>query len=264
MLPMLANDTFAERVALVTGGGSGIGYEIARTLGLLGARVVIGSRRQDVIDTAVAELHAEGVEATAIQLDVRDPENVQSFVEGAERTYGRVDMLVNAAAGNFQVKAENMSVNAWRAVVSIVLDGTWYCTQAAGRKMIAAGGGSILNIGTVGAFHGGPLAVHSASAKAGVLAMTRTLAVEWGAHDIRVNVVTPGATNDTGAVEQLFPTEADRQRIIRSVPRGRFAERIEIANAAAYLLSDYADFITGENLIVDGGRWLGKGHLDRV
>ena len=185
-------------------------------------------------------------------------------MDRAERTYGRVDMLVNAAAGNFRVKAEDISINAWRAVVSIVLDGTWYCTQAPGRKMIAAAGGSILNLGTVGAFHGGPLAVHSASAKAGVLAMARTLAVEWGAYNIRVNVLTPGSTNDTGAAGQLFPTEADRERILGSVPPGRFAERIEIANAAAYLLSDYADFITGENLIVDGGRWLGKGHLDHT
>ncbi len=262
MKPMLASDTFAGRVALVTGGGTGIGYEIAKTLGLLGAKVVIGSRRQDVIDQAATELRALGAEAIGLRVDVRDPEQVQAFVDGAEAEYGHIDMLVNSAAGNFRVKAEEMSVNAWRAVVSIVLDGTWYCSQIAGRKMIAAGGGAILNIGTVGGFHGGPLAVHSASAKAGVLAMTRTLAVEWGQHNIRVNLVTPGATADTGAVAQLFPTDADRERILRGVPRGRLAERTEIANAAAYLLSDYADFITGENLVIDGGRWLGKGHLE--
>ncbi|MES1926050.1 SDR family oxidoreductase [Salinisphaera sp. T31B1] len=262
MTTMLAKDTFAGRVALVTGGGSGIGYEIARTLGRLGASVVIGSRRRDVIEQAADELRADGSEALAVPLDVREPDQVEAFMNAAETEYGRLDMLVNAAAGNFRVKAEDMSVNAWRAVVSIVLDGTWFCTQAAGRRMIAAGGGSILNVGTVGAFHGGPLAVHSASAKAGVLAMTRTLAVEWGAHNVRVNVVTPGSTNDTGAVTQLFPTDADRKRILRNVPRGRFAERIEIANAAAYLLSDYADFITGENLVIDGGRWLGRGHLE--
>lgn len=264
MRPMLPDDAFTGRVALVTGGGTGIGFEIARTLTRLGASVVIGSRRRDVIDQAVADLRAVGGRAMGVCVDVRDPDQVQAFVDTAEAEYGRIDLLVNSAAGNFRVKAEEMSVNAWRAVVSIVLDGTWYCSQIAGRKMIAAGGGSILNIGTVGAFHGGPLAIHSASAKAGVLAMSRTLAVEWGRYNVRVNVVTPGSTKDTGAVDQLFPTEADQARITRSVPRGRFAERVEIANAAAYLLSDYADFITGENLVIDGGRWLGKGHLENT
>lgn len=263
MKRMLPDGSFAGRVAIVTGGGSGIGYAIAANLAALGAKVVVASRKQEVIDQAVADFRAAGGEAMAVRVDVRDPAQVQAMVDQVKAEYGRIDMLVNSAAGNFRVKAEEMSLNAWRAVVGIVLDGTWYCTQAVGREMIAAGGGSILNIGTVGAFHGGPLAVHSASAKAGVLAMSRTLAVEWGRHNIRVNVLTPGATADTGAVAQLFPTEADRQRILASVPRGRLAERDEIANAAAFLLSDYADYITGENLVIDGGKWLGRGHLDK-
>lgn len=259
---MLPKGTFAGRVAIVTGGGSGIGQAIAAKLAALGAKLVIASRRQEVIDQAAAELRAAGAEALAVRTDVREPEQVQALVEATKAEFGRIDILVNSAAGNFRVKAEDISVNAWRAVTRIVLDGTWFCTQAVGREMIAAGtGGAILNIGTVGAFHGGPLAVHSASAKAGVLAMTRTLAVEWGPHNIRINVLTPGATADTGAVGQLFPTEEDRARVIGSVPLGRLANREEIANAAAFLLSDYAGYVTGENFVIDGGKWLGRGHL---
>ena len=260
--PMLPESTFAGRVAIVTGGGSGIGFSIARNLAELGAHLVIAGRRRETLDNAVAELQEIGAQVLACPTDVRDPEQVQSMVDQALDQFGRIDMLVNGAAGKFRVRAEDLSVNGWRAVTDIVLNGTWFCTQAVGRVMIAAGrGGAILNIGTIGAFHGGPLAVHSASAKAGVLAMSRTLATEWGPHKIRVNVLTPGATADTGAVTQLFPTPEDQQRIAADVPLGRLANRDEIANTAAFLLSDYASYITGDNLVMDGGKWLGRGHL---
>lgn len=259
--PMLPEGTFTGQVAIVTGGGSGIGFSIAHALASLGAKLVIAGRRQSVLEDAATELRKIGAEVLVQPIDVRDPDQVQRMADEVQQRFGRVDMLVNSAAGNFRVHAEDLSTNGWRAVTDIVLDGTWFCTQAVGRLMIAAGGGAILNIGTVGAFHGGPLAVHSASAKAGVLAMSRTLATEWGRHGVRVNVLTPGATADTGAVTQLFPTTEDQQRITTSVPLGRLAERTEIANAAAFLLSDYASYITGDNLVMDGGKWLGRGHL---
>ncbi|WP_273135137.1 SDR family oxidoreductase [Marinobacter vinifirmus] len=259
--PMLPEGTFTGRVAIVTGGGSGIGFSIAHTLATLGASLVIAGRRQPVLEDAATELRKTGAEVLVQAVDVRNPDQVQRMVDEAQQRFGRIDMLVNSAAGNFRVQAEDLSVNGWRAVTDIVLDGTWFCTQAVGRLMIAAGGGAILNIGTVSAFHGGPLAVHSACAKAGVLAMSRTLATEWGRHKIRVNVLTPGATADTGAVTQLFPTPEDQQRITLSVPLGRLAEREEIANTAVFLLSDYASYITGDNLVMDGGKWLGHGHL---
>lgn len=258
---MLPEDTFAGRVAIVTGGGSGIGFSIAHALAALGASLVIVGRRHSILEDAAIELRKTGAHVRAQAMDVRDAEQVKRMVDETQHLFGRIDMLVNSAAGNFRVKAEDLSINGWRAVTDIVLNGTWFCTQAVGRLMIAAGGGAILNIGTVGAFHGGPLAVHSASAKAGVLAMSRTLATEWGPHNIRVNVLTPGATADTGAVTQLFPTPDDQQRITSSIPLGRFAARSEIANAAAFLLSDYASYITGDNLVIDGGKWLGRGHL---
>ena len=261
MPSMLPENIFAGKVAIITGGGTGIGFAIAQNLAALGAKIVIASRRPEVIEKAAEVLRAQGTEAIAVPVDVREPKQVISMVDVAKAHFGHIDMLINSAAGNFRVKAEDISVNAWRAVTRIVLDGTWFCTQAVGREMIAGDGGAILNIGTIGAFHGSPLAVHSASAKAGLLAMTRTLAVEWGPHNIRVNVLTPGGTADTGAVGQLFPTEEDRQRVVGDIPLGRLAARNEVANAAVFLLSEYASYVTGENFIMDGGKWLGRGHL---
>ncbi|WP_101675271.1 SDR family oxidoreductase [Alloalcanivorax mobilis] len=259
---MLPDAHFAGRVALITGGGTGIGQAIATQLAALGADLVIAGRRREPLEDTASALRGYGVKVLPVAMDVRDAEAVQAMVDTSLATFGRIDMLVNNAAGNFRAPAVALSENAWRAVTDIVLHGTWFCTQAVGRVMIEAGGGSILNIGTVGGFHGGPLAVHSASAKGAVLAMSRTLAVEWGAHRVRVNVLTPGATADTGAVGQLFPEADAQQRIIAAIPAGRFARREEIADAACYLLSDYAAYVTGANLVIDGGKWLGRGHLD--
>lgn len=255
---MLPPDSLQGRVAIITGGASGIGWDIAKTLSELGAKVVIASRRADAVEEAAWDIEGDKGEALGVQVDVRFPEQVNDLVKQTKEQFGGIDILVNNAAGNFRVPAEEMSVNAWRAVIDIVLNGTWYCTQAAGREMIASGGGAILNIGSTAAFHGGPSTVHSASAKAGVLAMTRSLAVEWAGYGIRVNMLTPGPTEDTGAMTQLFEDEAARESGARHVPLGRFARREELAHAASYLLSDFAGFITGENLIVDGGRWLGR------
>lgn len=255
---MLPPQSLQGRVAIVTGGATGIGWAIVEALSQLGARIVIASRRSETVEDAARDIERVGGEAFGVQVDVRSPEQVNELVAQTKEKFGRIDILVNNAAGNFRVRAEEMSVNAWRAVIDIVLNGTWHCTQAVGREMIASGGGSILNIGSTAAFHGGPSTVHSASAKAGVLAMTRTLAVEWASYGIRINMVTPGPTEDTGAMTQLFDNEAARKSGARRVPLGRFARREEIADAASYLVSDYAGFITGENLIVDGGRWLGR------
>lgn len=256
--PMLPQESLQGRVAIITGGATGIGWGIAKTLSQLGAKLVIASRRLEAVEGAAQDIERAGGEALGVQMDVRSSEQVNDLIKQTKKRFDRIDILVNNAAGNFRVRAEEMSVNAWRAVIDIVLNGTWYCTQAAGREMIASGGGSILNIGSTAAFHGGPSTVHSASAKAGVLAMTRTLAVEWAQYGVRVNMLTPGPTENTGAMTQLFDDKAARDNGVRRVPLGRFARREELAHAASYLLSDYAGFITGENLIVDGGRWLGR------
>jgi NAD(P)-dependent dehydrogenase (short-subunit alcohol dehydrogenase family) len=176
------------------------------------------------------------------------------------RRFGGLDILVNNAAGNFICPAEKLSPNGWNAVVNIVLNGTFYCSRAAGLKMIESGrGGNILNIVAAYAWTGGPGTIHSACAKAGVVAMTRTLAVEWARFKIRVNAISPGPIETEGAGSKLWASPEVREAMLRTVPRGRIGEPGEVAHAAAYLVSDFADFITGEVLVLDGGQSLGKG-----
>lgn len=171
---------------------------------------------------------------------------------------------MNNAAGNFICPAEKLSVNGWNSVVNIVLNGTFYCSRAAGLRMIESGrGGTILNIVATYAWTGGPGTIHSAAAKAGVVCMTRTLAVEWARHKIRVNAIAPGPVETEGAGSRLWASPDVREAMLRSVPRGRIGRADEIAQAAAYLVSDFADFINGEVLVIDGGQWLGKGMFGR-
>ncbi|MGP3737532.1 SDR family oxidoreductase (plasmid) [Streptomyces sp. GDS52] len=258
--PMLPSGSFDGRVALITGGGSGLGEMIAYHLAALGATAVLIGRRADPVEAVAAAIRKRGGSADAFAADVRDRERVEEVVTETVARYGRIDHLVNNAAGNFRVAPEKMSPNAWNAVVRIVLDGSWHCTQTVGRHVIGrGGGGSVVSIGTTPALFGGADTAHSASAKAGVLAMTKSLALAWGTHGIRLNVVTPGLTDDTGAIGQLFPDADDYQANLAKIPMGRHANRDEIASAVTYLLSDHAGYITGQNLIVDGGRSLGIG-----
>jgi len=256
---MLPDNTFAGRVAIVTGGATGIGFAIARELVRLGGRVVIASRKEENLKAAVEEL---GERASYHVLDVRDAEAVEAMADQV----GPVDILVNNAAGNFIVQADQLTTNGWNAVIGIVLNGTWYCTSAVGRRMIAAKrGGAILNIIANYAWTGAAGVVHSASAKAGVLAMTQTLAVEWGRHNIRVNAMAPGPVDTPGASARLFPDPSVHEGIRRTIPLRRFATLEEVAHAASYLLSDYAAFVTGEAMVIDGGQWLsGADYWGRV
>ena len=254
---MLAEATFEGKVAIVTGGGSGLGRGIALELARLGAAVVVGGRRSEPLEETVAQIEDDGGAGHAKPTDVRDPDQVDALVEDAVKRFGRLDVLVNNAAGNFVVKAEDLSPNGWRAVVGIVLDGGFLCARAAGRRMIEQrDGGAILSVLASYAWTGGPGTVHSASAKAGLLAMTRTLAVEWAGHGIRVNCICPGPTETEGAGAALWPTEADRARVAGTVPRGRLGNVEEVAWWATALCSHYASWITGEVLTIDGGHWL--------
>jgi NAD(P)-dependent dehydrogenase (short-subunit alcohol dehydrogenase family) len=257
---MLAQGTFRDQVAIVTGGGTGLGWGIARELGRLGARVVLASRSPQHVEEGARRLAQEGVQALAVPTDVRQPDQVDALVQRTLEAYGHVDLLVNNAAGNFFVDSEKLSVNGFHAVVASVLYGTFYCTRAAGLSMIQSGrGGRILNIVASYAWTGGPRTLHSAVAKAGVVAMTRTLAVEWARYGIRVNALCPGPTDTEGARAALWPDEASAARILSRIPVGRFGTVEEMAQAASYLLSPYADFVNGEVFVVDGGEWLGKG-----
>src|SRR5438067_581591 len=257
---MLPAKTLDGRVATITGGGTGIGRAIALEYARLGARLVLASRSPEHLEPAAEELRAEcGAEVLAVPTDVRVPEQVARLCEETVRRFGSIDILVNNAAGNFICPAEKLSPNGWNAVVNIVLNGTFYCSRAAGLRMIAGGrGGNILNIVAAYAWTGGPGTIHSASAKAGVVAMTRTLAVEWARYKIRSNAISPGPVETSGAGGQLWAAPEVREAMLKTVPRGRIGRPEEVAHAAAYLVSDYADFITGDVLVMDGGQWLGK------
>lgn len=257
MLPDTTTE-FHDRVAIVTGGGSGIGRAIAVRWAAAGGTVAVMGRRPDALEETVRLAQQAGGRAEAIQCDVRDPAAVDAAVDGVVDRYGRLDALVNNAAGNFVVPSEDLSPNGWKAVVDIVLNGTFYCTRAASRHMLPNNGGSVLNVIASYAWHGHPGTVHSAAAKGGVVAMTRTLAVEWGNRGVRVNCIAPGPTETEGAGAALWPTDTARARVLSSVPAGRFTTPQEVAESAVFLLSDRAAYVTGEVLVTDGGQWLGK------
>ena len=256
---MLAEGSLDGRVALVTGGGSGLGRVMALELGRLGAKVAVLGRRRHMLEETVAQL-ADGV---AVPADVREPNAVGEAFDVAEAELGPITTLVNNAAGNFHVQAEELSPNGWRAVVGIVLDGTFHCSRELARRVVARGGDNaqIVNIVASYAWTGGPGTVHSAAAKAGVVNLTRTLAVEWARHGIRVNAISPGPVDTAETRERLWPTEEIREHILRRIPLARFGTEAEVANACAYLVSDYAAYITGDVLTVDGGAWLEQGML---
>lgn len=266
---MLPPNSFEGKVAVVTGGGTGIGLAIATRLAVLGARVVIASRSREHLEPAANAIREQAGREDAgrfHEVDVRDPDSVEKLASFVTEELGRVDLLVNNAAGNFIAKAEELTPNGWNAVIGIVLNGTFYCTAAFGRKMIAQGeGGAILNVIANYAWTGAPGVVHSASAKAGVMTMTQTLAVEWARYKIRVNAIAPGPVHTEGASEKLFPNHQVQEGIRRTIPLRRFANLEEVANASAYLLSDYSSYVTGEKLVIDGGQWLsGSDYWGRI
>lgn len=252
-MTVFRDDILAGRVALVTGGATGLGLEIAHTLAAHGARVVICSRKEDNLKAAVAELTAAGAEARHGVCDVRDLTQVQRVVADTIEAYGRLDIVVNNAAGNFPAPLTGLSSNGFKAVVDIDLIGTFHVSRAAYDAWLGEHGGSIVNISATIQYAGMALQAHVSSAKAGVDALTRTCAIEWGPAGVRVNTVSPGGMTGT---EGLARVTAVRGGGTRS-PLGRVGERSEVANAVLFLVSDAASYITGATLAVDGGSSLG-------
>jgi NAD(P)-dependent dehydrogenase (short-subunit alcohol dehydrogenase family) len=257
-----AADSLRDRGVLITGGGTGLGLAIGRALGRHGARIAIASRDPAHLEAGREALEACGVAVETAVCDVREPRAVRRTVAALDESLGGIDVLVNNAAGNFVRPAEELPEKAFATVVDIVLNGTFNCSRAAGRAMIARGrGGVILNVVATYAWTGGPGTVHSAAAKGGVLALTRTLAAEWARHGIRVVAVAPGPFDSSGAADRLWPSDELRERVRAGIPLGRFATREEVAEAAAWLVSPAAGYVTGSCLTIDGGGWLGRGIL---
>ncbi|PAV28776.1 2,4-dienoyl-CoA reductase [Virgibacillus profundi] len=250
-----------NKTVIVTGGSSGMGKYMAEKFAAEGANVVITGRNEDKLTAAKNELTAISTgNVFIIPMDVRKPEDVQRMVEKTIEKYGTIDHLVNNAAGNFISAAEDLSINGWNSVIDIVLNGTFYCSREVGKYWINNGKkGTILNMVATYSWNAGAGVIHSSAAKAGVLNMTRTLAVEWGIkYGIRVNAIAPGPIERTGGADKLFESERAAKRTINSVPLGRLGKPEEIAELAHFLLSDKAGYINGEVVTMDGGQWLNK------
>jgi len=254
---MYTHDTLAGRVALITGGGSGIGLEIATAYARLGAAVMLVGRNEERVKIAADALTREGLKAAARKCDVRNYDEVKAAVEAAVSEFGSLDILVNNAAGNFVCPSSELSPNGFRTVIDIDLNGTFNGCHAAYPHLKASRhGGSIISIITMLGVSGWPGAVHAAAAKGGILALSRTLAVEWGPDAIRVNTIAPGPIGDTEGTQRMYIETGRGDLEAKKTALGRFGRKDDIANAAVYLASDLAGYVTGENLIVDGGRWL--------
>ena len=266
--PMLKEDSLKDKVIVVTGGGTGLGRAMSKYFLQLGASVVITSRKIDVLNETAKELAEETKgNVLPVQCDVTDYKQVENLLKNTLEKFGKIDVLVNNAAGNFISPTERLSNRAFDIIINIVLKGTYNCTLAFGKHWInKKSEGTVLNIVTTYAWTGSAYVVPSACAKAGVLALTRSLAVEWAKYGIRSNAIAPGAFPTKGAWDRLLPGELkDKFDFKNKVPLKRVGEHQELANLAAFLVSDFSSYINGEVITIDGGEWLkGAGQFNML
>jgi peroxisomal 2,4-dienoyl-CoA reductase len=251
---VFANDILRDKVAFVTGGGTGITGGIARAFAEHGARLAIVSRKEENLIAKKQFIEENGGECFAVAADVRDYAAVENAVAKTVAHYGRIDIVINGAAGNFLCAAEELSANGFGTVVDIDTKGTFNVCRAA-FESLKESRGQILNISATLHYLATPMQIHVSAAKAGVDAITRNLSVEWGRFGIRVNGIAPGPIEDTEGMERLVPVEV-KEKIVRKIPLGRFGQISDIENAALFLCSDAASYINGVTLVVDGGHWL--------
>jgi peroxisomal 2,4-dienoyl-CoA reductase len=256
---IFADGILNDQVAFVTGGGTGITGGVARALADVGASVVLVSRKIEHLEPAAEKISQRGGKAFAVAADVRKPEEVERAVASAVSHFGKIDIVVNGAAGNFLCAAEELSPNGFGTVVDIDLKGTFNVSRAAFEEL-KKNRGQILNISATLHYLGTPMQLHVSAAKAGVDALTRNLAVEWGRYGIRVNAIAPGPIEDTEGMKRLVP-EPIKQKLRERVPLGRFGLIADIETAAVFLCSDAASFINGAVLVVDGGHWLAANRI---
>ena len=255
---MFKNDLLTGKKILITGGGTGLGKSIGRRYLELGAHLVICGRRKEVLDATADEFRAAlpGAKVDTLSCDVRDADQVEAMMEAIWKT-GALDVLVSNAAANFIARTDKLSPRAVDAVLGIVLHGSFYCTIAAGRRWIEAGrAGNVISTVSAPVITGQAFTAASAAAKAGVLAMTRSLAVEWGPKGIRLNCVAPGLFPTEGAWERLYPPGSQVEPQERGVPLRRFGDHKELCDLYAYLAADGSGYITGDLIVIDGGRWM--------
>jgi len=264
--PMLREDALKGKTIVITGGGTGLGKAMGTYFLKLGANLVITSRKQDVLQKTADEMEEKtGGKVLAVACDVRDVEQVDQVLARTLERFGSVDVLLNNAAGNFISPTERLSANAFSSIIDIVLKGTVNCTLAFGKHWIKEKqSATVLNIITTYAFTGSAYVVPSACAKGGVLALTRSLAVEWGKYGIRTNAIAPGPFPTKGAWERLLPGDLAKKFDFKNrVPLKRVGEHQELANLAAFLVSDFSGYINGEVITIDGGEWLqGAGQMN--
>lgn len=255
-----------DKVVLITGGATGLGRAMGEKFLSLGAQLAITSRREDVLKQASEEMSLDGRTVFYYPCDVRDPAQIEAMVDAVEKHFGHIDVLVNNAAGNFISPTEQLSPRAIDAVLNIVLHGTFYTTLEVGKRWIAQGhSGTMLNIVTTYASTGSAFVAPSAAAKAGVLSLTRSLAVEWARYGIRQVAIAPGPFPTEGASARLSPTADIEERMLNRIPLGRVGDPEELANLASYLISDYSAYVNGEVITIDGGEWLqGAGEFNHL
>lgn len=268
---MLKADSLKNKTIVITGGGTGLGRSIGKYCLELGANLVITSRKKEVIEKTATELMQEtGGQVLAVPADVRKYEEIENVLKEAEKRFGQIHAVLNNAAGNFISPTERLSHRAFDIIVDIVLKGTYYTTLAVGKNWISKKqSGIFLNIVTTYAWTGSGYVVPSACSKAGVLALTRSLAVEWAKYNIRSNAIAPGPFPTEGAWSRLLPGDLVKKfDPAERVPLKRVGEHQELANLAAYLLSDYSAYVNGEVITIDGGEWLRSGgefsHLEEI